>query len=286
MMHTAVGQEAYYNDYYGRNEEQPLVEQTKQAARLSALGRLLGTQRFGRVLVIGCGRGRDVTVPRAKAIVALDLSWAGIRLARREYPVARYLRADGMRLPFPPGIFDAVICSEVIEHVTHPDLLVAEIARVLRSGGCLAMSTPNWVSWWGLCRKLGDLIRLNISYQPVDNWFTPKRLQRLLAGHFVIERWLGVWYLPPTRVGGIGLGDRKLGRLVRLLRPVDRGLGCVLPKMGHMISVLAIPPSGVRRLREPRKLDPWTERQTSTCGASPDPCSVPDTGQSPNGLGA
>ena len=252
MIQTLVEQESYYNDHYDHSQREPLVEKAKQTARLSTLRRLLGTRCFSRVLVVGCGRGPDVTIPEAKTVVALDLSRAGVRLARTRYPVARYLQADGIRLPFLSGVFDAVICSEVIEHVINPNLLVSEIARVLRGGGYLAMSTPNWVSWWGLCRKLGDLIGLEVSYQPVDRWFTPRRLQTLLSGSFAIRHWRGIWYLPPTRVGSFGLPDRKLGRFFHVFGKVDRSLGCIFPKIGHMVGVLATPLANPTPSRQPR----------------------------------
>jgi len=48
----------------------------------------------------------------------------------------------GERLPFRDGVFDAVVCSEVIEHVEDPAALVGEIHRVLRSGGHLLLTSP------------------------------------------------------------------------------------------------------------------------------------------------
>jgi SAM-dependent methyltransferase len=50
--------------------------------------------------------------------------------------------SSGMSLPFKDGVFDIVLCSEVMEHVNEPELLLREISRVLRSGGFLVMTTP------------------------------------------------------------------------------------------------------------------------------------------------
>ncbi len=50
--------------------------------------------------------------------------------------------ARGERLPFREGVFDAVVCSEVVEHVANPDLMIQEIHRTLRPGGCLLLSSP------------------------------------------------------------------------------------------------------------------------------------------------
>src|SRR3546814_15029687 len=48
--------------------------------------------------------------------------------------------ADGALLPFPDQSFEAVICSEVLEHVPDPRLVLDEIARVLKPGGCLLLT--------------------------------------------------------------------------------------------------------------------------------------------------
>jgi len=48
----------------------------------------------------------------------------------------------GERLPFRECTFDAVVCSEVIEHVEDPSGLVCELYRVLREGGHLLLSSP------------------------------------------------------------------------------------------------------------------------------------------------
>jgi 2-polyprenyl-3-methyl-5-hydroxy-6-metoxy-1,4-benzoquinol methylase len=50
---------------------------------------------------------------------------------------------------------DVVLCSEVIEHMTSPEILAGEMARVLKPGGLLVLSTPNSAFW--LYRVLGLL---------------------------------------------------------------------------------------------------------------------------------
>jgi len=46
-------------------------------------------------------------------------------------------------LPFKNNEFDCVICAEGIEHVLRPELLFAELSRVLKKNGLLIISTPN-----------------------------------------------------------------------------------------------------------------------------------------------
>ena len=48
-------------------------------------------------------------------------------------------------LPFEDGVFDLVICSEVLEHVVHHRSAVSEVVRVLKRGGHLVVSVPRYV---------------------------------------------------------------------------------------------------------------------------------------------
>lgn len=108
-----------------------------------------------RVLDLGCGSGRhmDAVLRReGLSVVGVDPDGSDLGLARDR---CRYLedfgecrgawtavRADAAALPFPDGFFDAVICSEVLEHVPDHERAAAEILRVLRPGGDLAVSVP------------------------------------------------------------------------------------------------------------------------------------------------
>ena len=52
---------------------------------------------------------------------------------------------DATRLPFADGTFDRVIASEVLEHIPDDGAAFAELARVLRPGGTLAVTVPAWL---------------------------------------------------------------------------------------------------------------------------------------------
>lgn len=46
-------------------------------------------------------------------------------------------------LPYPSGVFDAVVSTETIEHLDRPLIFLPEVARVLKPGGVFIISTPN-----------------------------------------------------------------------------------------------------------------------------------------------
>ena len=52
------------------------------------------------------------------------------------------IRCDGQSLPFKENLFDTIICIDVIEHVPNPQQMIGELARVLKPGGVLILSTP------------------------------------------------------------------------------------------------------------------------------------------------
>jgi SAM-dependent methyltransferase len=52
------------------------------------------------------------------------------------------VQSDAARLPFRGGAFDAVICSELLEHVRDPEVVLRECFRVLRAAGRLLICTP------------------------------------------------------------------------------------------------------------------------------------------------
>jgi SAM-dependent methyltransferase len=115
------------------------------------------------VMDLGCGEGRHVRGAGMVAgvnVVGVDLDEAALGAARRNAVayadgggVAAVLKGDAYRLPFPDGAFDAVICSEVFEHLhVYADVLT-EIGRVLKPQGQLALTVPRaWPEW--LCWRL------------------------------------------------------------------------------------------------------------------------------------
>ncbi|MBD8868582.1 class I SAM-dependent methyltransferase [Nocardioides donggukensis] len=98
------------------------------------------------VLDLACGPG-NFTATFAEAVapaglaVGVDLSAPMLDRARRDnaHPRAAYLRGDATDLPFPDGSFDAVGCYAALYLIPDPWAAFAELVRVLRPGGRLAL---------------------------------------------------------------------------------------------------------------------------------------------------
>jgi 2-polyprenyl-3-methyl-5-hydroxy-6-metoxy-1,4-benzoquinol methylase len=101
-----------------------------------------------RVLDIGCGQGgtvRAFTVAGQEAIgLEIDpglAEYARLNLGSQQDRVKclDILACDIGEL----GTFDLILCSDVIEHVGNPDLMIAIAARLLRPGGTFVLQVPN-----------------------------------------------------------------------------------------------------------------------------------------------
>jgi SAM-dependent methyltransferase len=114
-----------------------------------AIAQLPGRVDGVLVLDLGCGPGLySAALAAAGAIVvSADIELGDVRAAAER--VGRAMVADGRALPFADGSFDAVVCSNVLEHTPDPFEVLAEIERVLRPGGWGYVSWTNWLSPWG-----------------------------------------------------------------------------------------------------------------------------------------
>ena len=118
--------------------------------RLAALGLKPGDW----VLDLGCGEGRHVhglAMIAGVNVVGLDMDAPSLIKGRdgldslppREGgAVTAFTLGDAYHLPFADAVFDAVICSEVLEHLHDYPAALAEIGRVLKPGGRFAPTVP------------------------------------------------------------------------------------------------------------------------------------------------
>ncbi len=95
----------------------------------------------GAVLDLGCGDRRYEGVFAGQA-----QSWIGLNWPENGDPRARLadVYGDALAIPFRADTFDTVLCTQVIEHVPEPWQLLCEARRVLRPGGRLVLTAPQY----------------------------------------------------------------------------------------------------------------------------------------------
>ena len=122
-----------------------------------------------RVLDMGAGGGRHAfaVYRRGAHVVALDRSEQDLREVQGMFGAmvlagevpgggsAQAVRGDAYRLPFEDASFDRVIAAEVLEHLPADTDAMAELTRVLRPGGLIAVTVPRWLPE-KLCWALSD----------------------------------------------------------------------------------------------------------------------------------
>jgi SAM-dependent methyltransferase len=120
----------------------------------------LGVRPGDRLLDLGCGGGRHAfeAMRRGAKVVAVDADAAEIKDAaaliaamleedqatQASSGEGEALVGDALALPFGDATFDRVIAAEVLEHVPADRQAIAELARVLRPGGTMAVTVPRW----------------------------------------------------------------------------------------------------------------------------------------------
>src|ERR1700742_3429371 len=123
----------------------------------------LNVPQGGIALDVGAGPG-PITASLARAAgpdgLALGVDISEPMLARavraEAGPQVGFLRADAQRLPFRDETFDAVISIAMLQLIPEPSAALAEMVRVLRPGGRMAVMVPTVGRAGALMRRLPD----------------------------------------------------------------------------------------------------------------------------------
>lgn len=173
------------------------------------------------VMEIGAGSGRDLLeLARmgARGIV-LDYSPASLALVQQQ-AVAQgiavmFVQADATRMPFRDGAIDVSFHQGLLEHFRDPRPLLAENARITRSGGRVLVDVPQTFHLYTLMKNV--LILVNRWFAGWETQFTVQQLEKRVAeSGLEVTRSYGDWMVP--------------GLWYRVVREVlKRGLGFRLP---------------------------------------------------------
>lgn len=196
----------------------------------------------------GCGNARDLIqlAPSGCKCVGIDFSPNMIEEAKKELATRNIQRVelevgDLTNLRFSDQTFDKVFASEVLEHVPDYRKAVSEMARVLKPGGTLVVTTPNRRSLYGFDRYIicQRILRLKHRH-PYDEWKTFKELASALENNKLeIVRSAGVCYVPGFLVPyHLPTALKKL--LITIVRRLEARLSRTLPHSGYVLAIKAV----------------------------------------------
>ena len=155
-------------------------------------------------------------------VTSTDASPAAVEVLR-ERVSGEALAADVTSLPFADQTFDAAVLGEVLEHVEDDRAALAEIARVLRPDGVLALSVPANPKLFGSSDVWAGHVR---------RYTRPALIDACTSAGLTVERCLG-WGFPLSRLYHRHVYERYLDRRgparpTRRQRPLVTLLGAVL----------------------------------------------------------
>jgi len=142
-----------------------------------------------KVLDAGCGEGHLLQMLRAKnpesELHGLDILDSALRQADQRIPSACLRQGDVCCLPYHDDEFNAVFCSDVLEHIHDYPIAIAEIKRVIKPGGHLIVINPNETLW--------TMARFVLGRRPVKvpdhvNDFSDKQIARAVGWTVAVQK--------------------------------------------------------------------------------------------------
>ena len=143
--------------------EGPAAQRFWHDTKLWLVREYLQPEPTDRALDVGCGSGvvagylADFPV---REVVGVDGNQAAIEFARQQFqaPNLRFVKCLADELYLPDGYFDVACCMELLEHL-HWDQgrsLLRRLYRLVKPGGRMLITTPNYHSLWPLLEWLLD----------------------------------------------------------------------------------------------------------------------------------
>lgn len=180
-----------YQSYVGYTSPEFLKKSSEMGKeRKQAVYRLMGVSAGQRILDMGCGPASDTLalaelVGLTGEVVGIDHDEAMITLANEKAAAAgvnayvHHLQADATKVPCETGYFDAVHSERLFQHLKNPEVVLDELVRVVKPGGCiviidvdysnsLALHTPFTDLMWRMRRFKTD--RYNSGYIAQQIW--------------------------------------------------------------------------------------------------------------------
>lgn len=178
-----------YYESWGIDNDNTSTERMKQATfndKLTLIENELPTK--GRILDIGCATGffLDAARQRGWQTYGVELSSYSSAIARQKLGDDSIFTGQLADAGFTSDFFDAIVMTDVIEHVADLQSFIVKTAQIIRPGGVVAITTPNPLAL--SCRLLGR----HWPHYKLEHllYFSPNALTLLMEPHGFKLRYL------------------------------------------------------------------------------------------------
>ncbi len=135
-------------------------------------------------------RGKALDVPTGTGILAERLSKMGFEVSCCDIDPSYFSAPDlhldigdlNQSLPYPSASFDLITCVEGIEHLENPFNAIREFSRILKPGGKLILTLPNYLN---IERRLRFLVTGLFSKLPSPKKLGRERFEHLYMLHLI-----------------------------------------------------------------------------------------------------
>lgn len=229
---------SYYQNYHETfKEDGYTMTRASHHSRMLALMEYIKqvTPHGGYVADIGCN---DLYMETALP----EYRWTGLELAPPPGSPSKIIKHDLEISPYPleTGKFDTIICTEVLEHLFSPLIVLREANRALKKGGHLIISTPNFnhIDW--ILTDYRDCV-YNPDYKHLVEhirWYTVDiHAQMLNRSGFKMLDYVGA---DAHYTAFFATAREVLGKLLKYPQiQIDQLIGKCFPDFSHTVCILA-----------------------------------------------